>query len=98
MSTVVCRNCDGAGFFDTHDSADSEVECSVCGGAGREEDEPVARASPATEPAGGAPRLCAVCGAPATCVGAYEGATDPEPACDGCCGHGNEDGWCEPLA
>lgn len=41
--------------------------------------------------------ICAVCGAPATCVGAYEGATDPEPACDGCCGHGNEDGWCEPL-
>ena len=40
---------------------------------------------------------CRTCFAPATCIGAYEGSTTPEPACDTCCGHGNEDGWCQPL-
>lgn len=34
---------------------------------------------------------------PATCFGQYDGAEKPEPACDTCCGHGNEDGWCEPI-
>lgn len=43
---------------------------------------------------------CASCGVnTATCFGAYE---DPEAqpgfACDDCCGHGNEDGWCVPIA
>lgn len=42
---------------------------------------------------------CAHCEARlATCVGTYD---DPEnpivPACDDCCAHGNEDGWCQPL-
>lgn len=41
---------------------------------------------------------CAVCGKPAACWGAYEGATEPTAACGSCCGHGNEDGHCEPLA
>jgi protein gp37 len=36
---------------------------------------------------------CRGCGGPATCFGAYEGGS-PEPGCDACCGHGNEDGWC----
>lgn len=40
---------------------------------------------------------CAVCGAPATCFGAYEGAERETHACDTCCGHGNEDGWCEEI-
>lgn len=44
------------------------------------------------------PRLCATCGQPATCFGAYEEATTPTFACDECCGHGNEDGWCGPFA
>ncbi len=35
---------------------------------------------------------------PATCIGAYENAEIPAPACDECCGHGNEDGWCIPTA
>lgn len=42
--------------------------------------------------------VCHICGKPATCIGAYE---DPEakdqPACDECCGHGNEDGHCRPI-
>lgn len=33
----------------------------------------------------------------ATCFGAYEDSTPVEWACDLCCGHGNEDGWCKPL-
>lgn len=40
---------------------------------------------------------CATCGAPASCLGAYEGHTEPSWACDDCCGHGNEDGWCRTL-
>ena len=42
---------------------------------------------------------CAICGKPASCLGKYE--TDDNPwqyACDTCCGHGNEDGRCVPLA
>lgn len=43
-------------------------------------------------------KLCAICGAQASCVGVYEDPTqEPAPACDDCCGHGNEDGWCEPI-
>lgn len=40
---------------------------------------------------------CHVCGKSATCIGNYEGAEHYEPACDRCCGHGNEDGWCRPI-
>ena len=44
------------------------------------------------------PPICAICGKTAACFGAYE---DPEAtpsyACNSCCGHGNEDGWCEPV-
>jgi hypothetical protein len=46
-------------------------------------------------PAGEA--VCLVCGAPATCFGQYEGRGPVRYACDECCGHGNEDGWCEQL-
>lgn len=41
--------------------------------------------------------LCANCGKPAACLGAYEGAEEPAFACDECCAHGNEDGHCEQL-
>jgi hypothetical protein len=41
---------------------------------------------------------CEWCGKPATCVGRYEDMTEAKPACDGCCGHGCEDGYCEPIA
>ncbi len=34
----------------------------------------------------------------ATCVGAYEGTKEQLSACDECCGHGNEDGWCVPIS
>lgn len=34
---------------------------------------------------------------PAVCVGSYEGATESMRACDECCAHGCEDGYCEPL-
>ena len=41
--------------------------------------------------------VCEICGKkPATCFGSYEG--QPESfACDDCCGHGNEDGFCVPV-
>lgn len=39
---------------------------------------------------------CRFCGFEATCHGTYEGETGY--ACDTCCGHGCEDGWCERLA
>jgi hypothetical protein len=40
---------------------------------------------------------CEHCGATATCVGRYEDMTEDAPACDECCGHGCEDGHCDPL-
>jgi hypothetical protein len=41
---------------------------------------------------------CAICSKPAACVGSYEDMPYPgEPACNECCGHGCEDGHCEPL-
>lgn len=41
---------------------------------------------------------CAHCGERiAVCVGAYED-SDVALACGECCGHGNEDGWCSPIA
>lgn len=38
---------------------------------------------------------CFWCERPATCYGTYEGHTGY--ACDECCGHGCEDGWCDQL-
>ncbi len=40
---------------------------------------------------------CVYCENPATCFGSYECDTNHGFACDDCCGHGNEDGQCEPL-
>jgi hypothetical protein len=40
---------------------------------------------------------CYACGEPATCHGRYEGHGSVQFACDECCGHGCEDGWCEPV-
>jgi hypothetical protein len=40
---------------------------------------------------------CAICGGPAACIGAYEGRSVEEFACDNCCAHGNEDGHCRPI-
>lgn len=42
--------------------------------------------------------ICAHCGEPATCFGSYEDSFHPSYACDECCGHGCEDGHCEPVA
>jgi hypothetical protein len=42
------------------------------------------------------PSRC-VCGNEPTCVGRYEGHGPIGVGCDGCCGHGNEDGWCLRL-
>lgn len=39
---------------------------------------------------------CKFCGATATCHGTYGG--DTAFACDTCCGHGCEDGYCERIA
>ncbi len=44
------------------------------------------------------PPQCTHCDKPATCIGAYEDPSGiPEPACDDCCAHGNEDGYCNPI-
>ncbi len=49
------------------------------------------------------PKVCTIwlehgpCGKPAACLGAYEGSSVYEYACDEHCGHGNEDGHCEPI-
>jgi hypothetical protein len=40
--------------------------------------------------------LCYSCHHVATCYGSYEDES-PVYACDTCCGHGNEDGWCGPF-
>lgn len=40
---------------------------------------------------------CHTCGKPATCYGSYEG-NAPDYGRDDCCGHGCEDGHCEPVA
>jgi hypothetical protein len=41
---------------------------------------------------------CAHCDNDATCFGEYETCNDqPAFACDTCCLHGCEDGWCEPV-
>ena len=43
--------------------------------------------------------ICYHCGdRPAACYGAYEGSELAAGACDICCGHGNEDGWCIQIA
>lgn len=43
--------------------------------------------------------VCAICGKPAACFGCYEDPSGADQyACDGCCGHGNEDGWCKPIS
>jgi hypothetical protein len=42
------------------------------------------------------PQVCE-CGKRATCFGSYESDLRPAYACDDCCGHGNEDGHCEPV-
>lgn len=41
---------------------------------------------------------CRTCDRAATCIGQYEGHGGYAPSCDSCCGHGNEDGWCRPVA
>jgi hypothetical protein len=51
---------------------------------------------PAVPAPGGSGPKCATCGKPATCYGSYED-KPPEYACDNCCGHGCEDGHCDPI-
>lgn len=43
--------------------------------------------------------VCGGCGAPASCFGEYEtfDGTGAGYACDECCGHSSEDGWCVPV-
>ena len=70
--------------------------CSACGG--RAIQAPLKAREPPPSPASGAP-TCATCQRPASCVGVYEDPVGaPRYACDDCCGHGNEDGRCSPLA
>ncbi len=47
--------------------------------------------------AGRSAHSCATCGRVATCVGKREGAAEEQTACNGCCGHGGEDGSCRPV-
>lgn len=39
---------------------------------------------------------CHSCGKSATCLGSYEG-SPVAYGCDACCGHGNEDGFCQSV-
>ena len=42
--------------------------------------------------------ICAHCQEkPALCVGQYDNMPETLPACDDCCGHANEDGFCDPI-
>jgi hypothetical protein len=59
-----------------------------------------ASATPRDRDPGGSIHPCFTCGAPAACIGLYEEMTEddtPQASCNGCCGHGNEDGHCEPI-
>ena len=43
--------------------------------------------------------ICEYCHTnPATCSGTYEGSEGRQLACDDCCGHACEDGYCTPLS
>lgn len=60
----------------------------------------VAPTSPPSDdnpPASDAPLVCSHCGKPASCIGRYDNMIEDAPACDDCCGHGCEDGHCEPI-
>lgn len=87
---------------------DSRGVCAECRGA--QERTPLAELllerlaasvgqGPRPRPGGGGsgsdPR-CSHCGNLATCFGSYESPWNFGYGCDDCCGHGNEDGWCEP--
>lgn len=92
--------------MDSHDCADelekvlaattlsTEVSSTTAASSAQKESLPPASAHPRSEMG----LNCHVCGKPASCIGRYEGHGDYAPACDACCGHGNEDGWCKPLA
>lgn len=42
--------------------------------------------------------LCHACNGDATCLGLYEDSKGPyRYSCDGCCGHGREDGKCKLI-
>ena len=40
---------------------------------------------------------CEHCGKAAVCFGRWEERLQVSFACSDCCGHGGEDGWCEPA-
>lgn len=42
-------------------------------------------------------RLCSICRKPAACFGRYDNMKTAAYACNDCCGHGCEDGWCRPV-
>lgn len=84
---------------DARRQAEESVVCSCCGtryvdngyGCSRCEDGDCPRKCRDVQH-----KTCQMCGAPATCYGAYEG-NAPGYSCDACCGHGCEDGQCEML-
>jgi hypothetical protein len=85
--------CDGwCGRNDSHEM--HMGDCGWCGGNRMHRTDCTRPAPSASEKP-----TCAICGKPATCFGRYEHPDNPEQfACDDCCGHGNEDGHCEPIA
>lgn len=83
------------GEMKNHSVWDAEGELiAECYGQDRGREEALAIVS-AVNRAG--PRLCSNCGETATCFGAYEDGLHPGYSCDVCCGHGNEDGHCDPV-
>lgn len=88
-----CEQCRGTGYDGHHQ------RCGLCDGVGRRK----AASSERDTPPPTEPPLCGVCGKPAACFGLYDDpdgdrSGDPDYACDSCCGHGCEDGKCDPIA
>jgi len=81
------------GQFTVWDDA-GHVVC-VCLGEDEGRDEAVVIATLANR---AGDQVCTFCDEPATCFGSYEDEFHPGYHCDRCCGHGNEDGHCEPVA
>ncbi len=91
---LIAKLCDDVAYKDLPDESSTRDEIDrLKAELERANDKPIAMLKAV---AGGAGR-CDMCGRTATCLGAYESEENLGFACDECCGHGNEDGWCVRL-
>lgn len=89
------EGCDGKVGYHTVWDADGDIVCECYSDEDKGRQEAITICD-AVNRAG--PKVCANCGAPATCFGSYEDELSPAYACDDCCAHGCEDGHCEQIA